>query len=140
VVAGVTSLAEASAQIAAGFVVLGLERGGGIVCTSRSTSCFYGRLAGGEFIIVMLRHPLVLIPYHSSARTAPPSFRFRAPQKRDLQNECSTAAVAGGQRFQGEAAAPSCCTSTGGDESCFQGKMRVDTMTPLWLDKDQIAA
>jgi hypothetical protein len=133
VVAGVSSLAEASTQIAPGFVVLGFARGGASFSPPETTSCFSGSLAAGESIVVTLRLPHVPIPYHGSARYGAHknvTFKMHSAQRQWLEDN----AFRGGLEILRPAPAHAAM------KAAFKEQMRVDTMTPLWLDKDQIAA
>jgi hypothetical protein len=132
VVAAVSSLAEASAQIAPGFVVLGLARGDRPFEPPTSTNCFDGHLAAGESIVVTLRLPPVPIPYHGSARYGAHKnviFKMHGAQRQWLEDNV----FKGGMERLRPAPAHAAM------KAAFKDQMRVDTMTPMWLDKDQIA-
>jgi hypothetical protein len=128
-VAAVSGLAATFARVAAGYIVESIEGGSGLISPA------VGELplpSIGVQLLVKLKRPQPKISFHGIARKgihSAPRFTMHARQTRWLEENV----------FFGNQAhmRPSCAWDS--MKAFFSTKMRTDMMTPMWLEKDQIA-
>ena len=131
VVESVSGLAEMTAQISPGFVAVSFSRDGGPQSEVRIGS-LSGNFEGGSSLRIVFQRPPVPIPFRGSARKGIHKnvrFTMHPEQLAWLQSHV----FAGGMRICRPAAAFEAM------KGFFKDKLRADTMTPMWLTKDQVA-
>ena len=135
-VSGVSGLAEASAQIAEGFVAIAYSCGDTTPTTTTTTidsaHPLPETLRAGESITVTVLYPPASIPYHGSSRYSAHkrvTFKMHPEQVRWLEEHA----------FKGGLQLMRPVTAHLAMKAQYKQQIRTDTMTPLWLDKDQIA-
>ena len=127
VVTAVCGLAEASAQIADGYVVSDID---GAPPTDKDE--LLKELKAGTWITVTFRRPAPEIPFHGSARKGihkQARFKMLSEQEGWLQEYV----------FKNGIPLLRAAAAWTAMKAKFSGKIRNDTLTPGWLDKDQIA-
>ena len=127
-VKAVHGLAEKTSQVSPGFIVQAID---GVCPTSMSE--LSGIMAAGSSKILTLRRPRPPIPFHGAARKGlhkKAQFKMHAEQEKWLK---ANAFVGGRSLLRPKDAWM-------GMKAHFSGQLRVDTMTPMWLEKDQISA
>ena len=131
-VSGVSGLALNSAGIAEGMVAVEYKHESApTAALVTNEGDLAGKLSAGKEISITFHHP-VPIPYHGSARYGAHkrvTFKMHPEQKRWLE---ANVFFAGMQRMRPVVAFRAM-------KATFCNTMRTDTMTPMWLEKDQIA-
>jgi hypothetical protein len=128
----VSDLAEESAQVVRGSLVVGFALGGAAAVRIGSADALSGELSAGESIVVTLQLPPVPIPFRGIARYgAHKSVVFTMhPQQTQWLHE---------NAFKGGLQLLRPATAHQSMKAAFKDLMRIDTMTTLYLGKDQIA-
>ena len=131
-VSGVSGLALNSATIAEGMVPVEYKHESAPTAELVTNGGdLAGKLSAGKEISITFHHP-VPIPYHGSARYGAHkrvTFKMHPEQERWLE---ANVFFAGMQRMRPVVAFRAM-------KATFCNTMRTDTMTPMWLEKDQIA-
>lgn len=131
VVSGVSGLAGASARIAEGFFAINFQRDGSVQTPVSGVGDFSGTLAPGQSLTITFQYPPAPIPYHGSARYRAHKrvkFKLHPEQKRWLEEH----AFPHRRRMR----PPEVHRLM---KLTFRHMMRTDTMTPMWLEMNQIA-